>query len=78
MHGHTNIRFVLSSQLGLMKGCMLCFIQAHLGAAAAGITRVTFLPLYGAIEWILGPLGTAVGFQAENLTSVCGAVKLID
>jgi hypothetical protein len=61
-----------------MKGCMLCFIQAHLGAAAAGITRITFLLLYGASVWMLGPLGTAVRFQAENMTSIYGAVKLID
>jgi hypothetical protein len=66
-------RFVLSSQLGLMKGCMLCFIQANLSAAAAGITRVT-----GASVRMLGPLGTAVGLQAENMTSVYGAVKLIE
>jgi hypothetical protein len=68
-----NQTIFLSSQLGLMKGCMLCFIQAHLGAAAAEITRVTFLPLYGASVWMLGPLG-----KAENATSIYGAVKLID
>jgi hypothetical protein len=78
MHGYMNIRFVLSSELGLMKGCVLCFIQTHLDAAVAGITRVTFLPLYGARVWKLGLLGTAVGFQADNLTSFYGAGKLID
>jgi hypothetical protein len=70
--------FVLSSQLGLKKGCMLCFIQAHLGAAAVEITRVTFLPLYGASVWILGPLGMAFGFQTANMTSIYGAVRLTD
>jgi hypothetical protein len=68
-----NQTICLSSQLGLMKGCMLCFIQVHLGDAAAGITRVS-----GANVWMLGPLGTAVGYQAENMTSVYGAVKLIE
>jgi len=54
------------------------FYTYPLCAAATGITRVTFLPLYGASVWMLGPLGTAVGFQAENMTSVYEAVELID
>jgi hypothetical protein len=53
------------------------FYTCPLCTAAAGITRVTFLPLCGASVWMLGPLGTAVGFQAENMTSAYGAVKLI-
>jgi hypothetical protein len=57
---------------------MLWFIQALLGAAAVEITRVTFLPLYGASVWILGPLGRAVGFQTESMTSVYGDVRPID
>jgi len=54
------------------------FYTGPLGAASGGIAIVTFLPLYGANVWMLGLLGTAVGFQADNLTSVYGTVKLID